>query len=54
MKEGQKNRYDRRHINMANTKGIIIKNEYMTIDLINSANETKLEFVDGWRQEILW
>lgn len=39
---------------MAETKKRIVKNWYRTIDPVNSLDETKLEFIDGWRQGILW
>lgn len=45
---------DRIDINMAETKKRIVKSGYRTIDPVNSVNETKLEFIDSWRQEALW
>lgn len=45
---------DRIDINMAETKKRIVKSGYRTIYPVNSVNETKLEFIDSWRQEALW
>lgn len=41
---------------MAETRKRIVKNGNRTIVPVpvNSIYETKLEFVDDWRQEILW
>ncbi len=39
---------------MAETEKRIVKNWCRTIDPVNSIDETMYEFIDGWRQEILW
>lgn len=39
---------------MTETRERIVKNRCRAIHPVNSVDETKLEFIDGWRQEILW
>ena len=39
---------------MAETRKRTVKNGCRAIDPVNSVDETKLGFIDGWRQGILW